>query len=128
MLRRVRARELLRGRGRGVGMLREGLPVTTLYWRPCPFYCPPAPNWYRSWADIMNARAAIPGPVQIDIPEGTPFPRGVHDLSGCHLVITEANVIEAIGEPGARCNQVPHLDVRCALGTKHCTIRHGART
>ena len=77
---------------------------TTLYWRPCPFFCPTLPGYFRSWADLMTERARVAGPVTIDVPVATPLPRGTHDLSGVSVHVSEDNVIETEGEPGARCD------------------------
>ena len=74
-----------------------------LFWRPCPFFCPPLPDYFKSWVQLMAARSRIAGPVVIDIPEAAPFPRGTHDLSGVIIHVSETNRVTVEGEPGARC-------------------------
>ena len=81
----------------------------TLYWRPCPFFCPESPDHFRSWETLMTACAGIDGPVTLDVPESTPFPRGTHDLSGVSITVTECRVTVR-GVPGARCAED---DLRC---------------
>lgn len=76
--------------------------IRTLYWRPCPYFCPDSPDHFRSWAMLMAARAGVDGPVTIDVPEAAPFPRGTHDLSEVSITVTECRVIVG-GIPGARC-------------------------
>jgi len=74
----------------------------TLYWRPCPYFCPDSPDHFRSWAALMAARAGVDGPVTLDVPEAVPFPRGTHDLSGVSITVTEC-AATVRGVPGTRC-------------------------
>ena len=63
---------------------REGAIVTsklTLHYRPCPFFCPNEPGYFRSWADLSNAVARHDGLVAIDAPSRD-FARGRWAFSG----------------------------------------------
>ena len=75
----------------------------TLYWRPCPFFCPNEPDYFRSWAALMAERTIVDGLVTIDVPSSTPLPCGTHDLTGCSVHVSDDNVIFLDGEAGARC-------------------------
>lgn len=78
----------------------------TLYWRPCPFFCPAEEGYFRSWADLMAEASRSRSGVTIDVPESVPFPRGTHDLSGVHLTVTPNDEIRLEGDDaGARCDK-----------------------
>lgn len=80
--------------------------MKTIYWRPCPFFCPDLPGYFRSWADLMveKERLCANGePITIDVPEGTPFPRGTHDMRGSYVDCT-GDLPQIVGDdPGSRC-------------------------
>src|SRR6202142_670788 len=95
-----------------------GGPPRTLYWRPCPFFCPEAPDYFRSWASLMLEVASIKGPITIDVPEATPFPRGRWELRGSSIIVSELTKRDVIRSPGRRIHYAGRLT----------WVRRGTRT
>jgi hypothetical protein len=81
--------------------------MRVLHWRPCPFFCPIHPDYFRSWADMMTEAAKLRGQgVAIDVPESAPIPRGLHDLSGIYVEVTPDNGVHFHGDDaGSRCKR-----------------------
>jgi hypothetical protein len=79
---------------------------TVLHWRPCPFYCPDEPLYFRKWTELAEAMTQHKGTVTVDMPPARPFPRGTHDNTGLDLRVT-ATGVQITGAAGARCSTPP---------------------